>query len=265
MFESRRYEFGIRNSEFGIPDHPRKTRRHEDTKEAQSRPSAQFFNAKTQRRKDAKPDHPPSARSPQITQINTDIFFDADCDNLLHRQARATHPPGFLTRRRRDAESASRRLIVRRGPGRQTARDRWAGAPLRKLAFVVIPRPAACALEERRPRLSPSSKNQGGPQFPHYKKVRARRNRHAVGVSAGEATERDERPRSERSGDSAVAGDQIAGNSAGHSSLKSSSSVTNSWCLCVFVFATRLCASASPRLCFKNTCRNKPPGRLPSW
>jgi len=85
---------------------------------------------------------------------------------------------------------------------------------------------------------------QMGLDFPHHKQVRERRNRHAVGVSAGEATERDERPRSERSGDSAVAGDQIAANSAGHSSLKSSSSVTEplvSLCLRVCDAALRLC------------------------
>jgi len=67
-----------------------------------------------------------------------------------------------------------------------------------------------------------------GLDFPHHKQVRERRNRHAVGVSAGEKPGGDGRSRPELSGFSPVAGDQIAGNSAGHSSLKSSSSVTDS-------------------------------------
>jgi len=153
-------------------------------------------------------------------------------------------------RRRRDAESSFRSLIVRRGPGRQTARDRWAGAPLRKHAFVVMSRPAACALEERRSRLSLSSKNQWELSSPRHKKVRARRNRHAIGVSAGGATMRDERSRSERMIASPVAGDrEIAGVSAGHSRRCRSSSAMNPSCLCVFVFATRVGGLPSAPIC----------------
>jgi len=178
-------DFGFRISDCGFATHP----------------LVGFFNAKATRpSKGETADHADRRR-----------FFDADCDNLLHRQARATHPPGFLTQRRGDAESSSRSLIVRRGPGRQTARDR----------------------------LSPSFYNQVGLAFPSHKKVRARRNRHAVGVSAGGATMRDERSRSKRTVASPVAGDrEIAGDSAGHSRLNPSSLAMNSLCLCVFVFAT---------------------------
>jgi len=48
-------------------------------------------------------------------------------------------------------------------------------------------------------------------------------------------------------------------------SIKLGDEALVSLCLRVCDGGGRLCVSATPRLCVKNTCRNNSPGRLPSW
>jgi len=220
-------------------------------------PPAPVFNAKTRSRKGAKPAHPRFARSsPRSTQM-------------------ATHPPESLP-----ADHADRRRL---SPGHQFSTQRRGGAETQRVCLAVLDsgevlavkdgqnplgwnttsktsfrrcvptqRPA---LEDRRPRLLPSSILKRGLILPHPKLERGRRDRHAGGVAAGGATGLDERSRSERPGAPPVAGDlRIAGAPAGQS-RSNASSLTGGICvICVICGQTsggraalRLCASAPLR------------------
>jgi len=189
--------------------------------------------------------HPP--RGETADHADRRRCFDADCDDLLHRQARATCTLESLTQRRREFISKPHH------PARSWPSDGQGplgGCTTPKARFRRDTPPSG--LRSRRAQASPPPlfKNSGGPMFSHHKKVRARRNRHAFGVSAGGATMRDERSRSERMVASPVAGDrEIAGDSAGHSRRCRSSSAMNPSCLCVFVFATRVGGLPSASIC----------------
>ena len=203
------YEFGIRNSEFGINPHP-----------------PELFNAKTQRRKDAK----------------------------------ATRPPGF---QRRDAEAQRRRESRRRlhrvarsrpsNDGRvPLGRDTDSNVNVRH--GVPTQRPA---LSKRRPRRFSSPFNSGERHLPHHNNTEERQNRRATGASAGEKTDSDGCLHPESSGFSPATGDLlIACRSAGNKRNHLSSSATTSLRLCAFAplrsfsdgwVALRLCGSAALR------------------
>ena len=181
------YEFGIRNSEFGINPHP-----------------PELFNAKTQRRKDAK----------------------------------ATRPPGF---QRRDAEAQRRRESRRRlhrvarsrpsNDGRvPLGRDTDSNVNVRH--GVPTQRPA---LSKRRPRLFSSPLNSWEELTAPTNKREERQNRRANGMSAGEKASCDERSRSEQAGFSPATGDRlIACRSAVNKRNHPSRSVTASLRLSAF-------------------------------
>jgi hypothetical protein len=125
MFEPRRCEFEIRNSKFEIPNHPPKGETADHADRRRWPPTRPMLDAGCWML-DAGSTRPPSARSPPITQQAPPIFIAADCSNLLHRQARATRTPGFLTQRRGGAETQGVRfeasssgeiLAVSRRPG----------------------------------------------------------------------------------------------------------------------------------------------------
>ena len=120
--------------------------KHEDTKTRRSHKAA----------------HPPE-ECPQITQINPDGRLSTK--ELARRSRRLTQmanrAPEFSTQRRGGAESSSQGLIIRRDPGRQTARNRWARLPFRSQAIITGVRPSG--LRSRRAQASP---------FPLFKNIR---------------------------------------------------------------------------------------------
>jgi len=221
----------------------RKPQRHRGTEEE---------HRGRKRRGAGPPAHP--KKKPQITQIDTDIFFDADCGSLLNRRDRASCTSEFLTQRRRGAETqrvcliaASSGEVLAVNDGQEPlGQARATEASIRRSGLTQRP-----GLSERRPRLPLSSKTKWEQTVPRQKTEHGRRNRHAVGVAAGGVTGLDERSRSESSGASPVAGDrEIAGVSAGHSRIDASSSVMNPLRLRASApLRSFLCASVPSRLC----------------
>ena len=109
-----------------------------------------------------------------------------------------------------NADGRSQNPSAWRGLGRRrtTAGNRCAGTSLRTQAFVAMSRPAACTLEERRPR-HPSSLLDVWMVSPVPNRRGARRNRRAPGASAGGKHCCDERLRSEQTCFSPVGGDRL--------------------------------------------------------
>jgi len=165
--------------------------------------SPTLSNAKTQRRKDAKPAQPP---------INAEA------------------------RRRRDAESFERDSTVWRGSGRRTtAGNRWAGQPLQKRVLVPVSRPSGLRFAERRPRHFSFFSRKWDKFAPQHNEKKLRQNRRANGTSAGEKRNDDERSRSEFASFSPAKGDhQIACRSVVNPRQHNTSSAITSLRLCTF-------------------------------
>ena len=157
-------------------------RRHEGTKKSRSCP-ATLFNAKTQRRKDAKPTHPPIWPTDHTDKHrwNHDFWL---CVARSRPSNDGRVPLG------RDTDS---NVNVRHG--------------------VPTQRPA---LDERRPRHLSSSFNGWKAHTPHYNNTEERQNRRAFGTASGEKTGSDECSRSGLTGFSPATDDLlIACRSAG--------------------------------------------------
>ena len=179
--------FEFRISNFGFTTHP-----------------PELFNAKAQRRKDAKPTQPPLAQ---------------------RRGAEARRRRGVLA----VFLCAARSWPLNGGQG-PLGRAIAPNASVRH--GVPAQRPALC---ERRPRHFSSSFNGWDESTPQHNEKRARQNRRAAGAPAGEKTGSDERSRSEQTGFSPAIGDhQIACRSAANPRHHHPSSATVSLRLCAF-------------------------------
>jgi len=205
------------------------------------RPSA-FSNAKTQRRKDAKPTHPP--------------IWPTD-----HTDKHRWNHDFWLCVARFRPSDGSTHCLRSSGEAPWPSDGHGVTGPRNRLESELSCRfrgPATCALEERRSRHFSSSFNNwvGHAPSPKYGSEE-RQNRRAPGTSVGEKTGGDECSRSEQAGFSPATGDLlVACRSAGKKRKHPTDSVTAPLRLCVFAplrsslggwAALRLCGSAPLR------------------
>jgi len=178
---------------------------HRGTEEAQSHP-ADLSNAKTQRREDAKPTHPPIRPTDHTDRPRC---FRSE----LGGPALPTTPSPPPTQKRRGAETQRRRENCWRL--HRTARSRPSEDGRGLLGRDTDPNTSVrlrvptqqSALFERRPRHFSSSFNSWEGRVPHHNTKEERQNRRARGTSAGEKRCDDERSRSELASFSPATGD----------------------------------------------------------
>ncbi len=92
--------------------------------------------------------------------------------------------------RHRDTEGTRCTLIFRRGLRPRCGRDRWVEKLLRTRRSSQLLDPTACALEERKPRLSRAQASRWGPDT-RGRVLMTRRDRRAPGASAGDGFVRE--------------------------------------------------------------------------
>ena len=179
---------------------------HRGTEEAQSHP-ADLSNAKTQRREDAKPTHPPIRPTDHTDRPRC---FRSE----LGGPALPTTPSPPPTQKRRGAETQRRRENCWRL--HRTARSRPSEDGRGLLGRDTDPNTSVRlgvptqqpALFERRPRHLSSPFSGWKARALHYNNTEERQNRHAEGATAGEKPGGDERSRSELASFSPATGDR---------------------------------------------------------
>jgi hypothetical protein len=182
----------------------------------QAHPPA-LSNAKAQRRKDAKPTHPP--------------IWPTD-----HTDPPTRPKKNAEAQRRRGAEGVSRNSSVRRGArSSKDVRAPLGRKPAPKTSFRTGFPTQRLALQKRKPRHISSLFNRWERHAPSLiNKGEERQNRRALGTSAGEKTGDDGCLYPESSGFSPAAGDSIACRSAAKKRDRVSCSATAPLRLCVF-------------------------------